>query len=133
MCPNYEILNISDWSMDKNDLFIKYIAKQKRQNIDLNLPVCPLFPIKIYLNNSQVPKHNLVKKGGKLLLKKYGSEYAPGSITSRELCLLIHLKFNFFAIEEDKIFKDFVLVSKKSKKYIQNIYKKSNINIIKIN
>ena len=72
----------------------------------------------------------MVKKS---LVKSYGSAIAPGSITSRELCLLIHLKFNFFAIEEHGKFKDFVVASKNSVSSIKKHYSKSNINIIKIN
>lgn len=132
-CPNYEVLNISDWSMNKNDLFIKYISKQKKQNINHNLQPCPIFPIRIYVNKSDIPPHSIVKKGGSMSIKnlktisKFASEVKPGGITSRELCLLIHLKFNFYAIENnDGTYRDYVVLSTKPMTQIKRWYNQNN-------
>lgn len=138
-CPNYEVLNISDWTLNKNDMFIYYIYKQKKQKINMNLPICNIFPIRIYVNNSNIKGHflSLSNKKEKKLLNKFTTKIIPGSITSRELCLLVNLKFDFYGIQKDNDkFEDFILLTRKPFKIIKKFYIDKKIPIpkfIKIN
>lgn len=133
-CRNYEVLNISDWTMLKNDLFIKYIIDQDKQHININLKPCHIFPIRIYVNNSDIPSHNLIKLNNKKnLLKGYSTEFSPGSISSRELCLLVKFKLNFYAVvKNNNKYEDFILLSLLPLNEIKKYYKKKNIKLPKI-
>jgi len=134
-CKNYEILNIKEWSIKNNDIFIKYITSdQKKQKININLPVCEIFPIRIYVQNSNIVGHILETKNIKK--KKFDTKELPGSITSRELCILVHMKYNLYGIKKNNNeYENFILCTNKKMNYIEKWYKKKNIklpNFIKI-
>jgi hypothetical protein len=131
-CPNYEVLNISDWSIDKNDLFIKYITSQPKQTININLPICPIFPIRIYFMD--IPTHDIIEEKNKLrLLDRISTKIIPGSVTARELCLLVHMKLKFYVIQkENGDYEDFILVSKLLLKDIKKNKRYADIPIRKL-
>jgi hypothetical protein len=133
-CPNYVVLNISDWNLKNNDLFIKFISKNPKQKIMKDLKPCKIFPIRVYVNKSNIPKHSLVKDKikNKSILKKYTTKYEPGGITSRELCLLVNYKFNFYAVKSGSNYEDFILLSKYSLEEINKHYKNNGIKTPKL-
>jgi len=79
-CPEFLVLNISDWSIDKNDLFIEGISRPYQFMSDK--PLCKRFPIRLY--HADYPEHQLEMDDH----KRPRTSIVPGSVTTREICLL---------------------------------------------
>lgn len=129
-CKNYEVLNISDWTLDKNDMFIKYISSaQPKQTVSIDLPVCPIFPIRIYFSKSMI-QHEIVQlksTSTKSLTKQFTTLQKPGAVTSREICMLVHLRFSFYLVEKDDgTYENFVLLTRISHKKIMQHYREKH-------
>jgi len=132
-CQNYEVLNISDWSIHKNDLFIKYATNDNKmkQVIKPKLMLSSIFPIKIHIGEDMIPKHHLDKTGLSNTLKDFQTKIEPGSVTARELCLLINLKLSFYLTKKNKSsdYEPFLLATKKTKKDITKYYKDKGLKV----
>ena len=132
-CPNYEVLNISDWSIHKNDLFIKYASRSNKmkQVIKPSLILSSIFPIRIYIGKDIIPEHHLDKIGLSSVLNNFQTKIEPGSVTARELCLLINLKLSFYLVKKNKSsnYEQFLLATKKSKKDIIKYYKNKGLKV----
>ena len=132
-CFNYEVLNISDWSIHKNDLFIKYASKDNKmkQIIKPELMLSSLFPIRIYIGDDMIPSHHLDKIGMANTIKDFQTKIEPGSVTARELCLLINLKLSFYLVKKNKSsgYEPFLIATKKTKKDITKYYKNKGIKL----
>lgn len=132
-CPNYEVLNISDWSIHKNDLFIKYASKNNKmkQVIKPKLMLSPMFPIRIYIGDDMIPSHHLDKIGMANTIKDFQTKIEPGSVTARELCLLISLKLSFYLVKKNKSsgYEQFLIATKKTKKDITKYYKDKGLKV----
>ena len=132
-CSNYEVLNISDWTIHKNDLFVKYASSNNKmkQVIKPNLLLSSMFPIRVYIGKDMVPKHQLDKIGISSALKDFQTKITPGSVTARELCLLIHLKLSFYLVKKNKSsdYEPFLIATNKTKKDITKYYKNKGLKV----
>lgn len=70
-CPEFMVLNIDDWSIHKNDLFIEKISRPYQ--LMSGKPLCKLFPIR--LCHADYPKHILEKDQG-----IFRTAIIPGSV-----------------------------------------------------
>ena len=110
-CKNYLVLNISDWNIDLNDLFIKNITVVAQEAN--TSPLCSVFPIKLYFDQG-LPQHEMNEGTTKI---------SPGSVTTREICM-IHLKdFNFYLPSINGIEQPFYLASRETLAFINDLYK----------
>jgi hypothetical protein len=111
-CKQFYVLNISDWTIDKNDLFIEHVTRPG-QIIEDNLVLCDTFPIRLCIRN--FPEHELEKgeKGG-TRLDKYSTKIIPGSVTTRELCILYVKQYYFYMPYINNILQPYFLLSKRS-------------------
>ena len=132
-CFNYEVLNINDWSIHKNDLFIKYAAKDNKINqiIKPKLSLSSMFPIRIYIGNDMIPSHHLDKIGMASTVQDFQTKIEPGSVTARELCLLINLKLSFYLVKKNKSsgYEPFLIATKRTKKDITKYYKNKGLKV----
>lgn len=84
-----------------------------------------------FKNKAAITNHNMKiihKLPNDSLLKKFITDgYPNSSITSRELCLLYHMKLHFYQVHnEDNTIKPFILLSKYNISEIKRFYKKHN-------
>lgn len=120
-CANYQVLNISDWSLVKNDLFIYDITRPEQKN-NMHLPVCSIFPIRVYFNDAGIPEDTLVDDR----YKDTGVQLPGGAVTSRELCILISLGYSAYMVKKDgQEYEDYILMSQYSMSEIVALYRKS--------
>jgi len=86
-CDKFLVLNIDDWSIEQNDLFVEGISRPYQRMSDK--PLCKKFPIR--LCHYDYPEHLL-----ECHEKEYRTKIIPGSVTTRELCLLNAKGFTFY-------------------------------------
>jgi len=125
-CNNddYLILHTKKWSLTKNDAFIKNISSDIENKI-----VCNIIPIIIFVNDKNnknlIPTLEIDNVTLETTIKK-------GMITAREICLLIHLGYKLYFINNNNKSEKFVIASKKSKYMIEKKINNKNITLKEI-
>ncbi len=145
---------MNKWSFFKNDAFIHHMLQNnffyKKYN---QLPLDPIFPIRIVLSNDfLIPPHRIKKVTN--FIKEYGHDFFKGKaisdrilkivtdeypeltkditktlplshVISRELCILNQENLYFYTVKhkEQKLYKPYVLLSEKPLHEIKELYK----------
>jgi hypothetical protein len=153
-CKNYFAMAMNKWSFFKNDAFIHHMLQNnffyKKYN---QLPLDPIFPIRIVLSNDfLIPPHRIKKVTN--FIKEYGHDFFKGKaisdrilkivtdeypeltkditktlplshVISRELCILNQENLYFYTVKhkEQKLYKPYVLLSEKPLHEIKELYK----------
>jgi hypothetical protein len=121
-CKQFYVLNISDWTIDKNDLFIEHVTRPG-QLIEDNLLLCDTFPIR--LCTSSFPEHMLDNETGSVSTK-----IIPGSVTTREMCILYVKEYYFYMPYINNELQPYCLLSKHSD--LEETYKRDGHRVVLI-
>jgi hypothetical protein len=159
-CKNYFAMAMNKWSFFKNDIFIHKLIDNNYFYSKYNeLPLDPIFPIRVVLSNDYlIPDHRMKKTMN--FIKDYGYDYFKGRaisdrmegiilkkypelttkitktlplshVISRELCILNENNLYFYKIkiENVKRYEPYVFISERNIEYIRNHFKDQPVTI----